>query len=245
MDISNISKKWRILIVFVGYCLLIFLVLWAIDGLILPSITSGTANKTVPRLAGLSLQKAQRTISSKGLVIEIAKEIYNEKAPIGTVITQMPAANSIVKEGRIIYVTVSKGKELVSVPSLSGLQQRAAKINLMKVGLELGKISYEFSDKYGKDTIVAQSSQAGTKVQYGDHINITISKGYEIQIKIPSLIGLSFTEAKELLTELGLTLGTLDYKPDGTYLPDVVINQFPLPGGVAVPEQSVNLTITK
>ncbi|MPN48829.1 hypothetical protein SDC9_196441 [bioreactor metagenome] len=115
----------------------------------------------------------------------------------------------------------------------------------MKVGLELGNISYDFSDNVGKDTIISQSIAPNAKVPYGQLVNIVISKGSEAQIKVPSLIGLSLSEATNILSELGLIVGNIGYKPDATYLPDVITDQSPQPGLIAAPGDAVNITITK
>jgi serine/threonine-protein kinase len=222
-----------------------YLLYLAVDRAFLPSITSGTAAIEVPKVIGMQLDAAQKAIINRGLRIEVAKEVYNESVPLGSVVTQVPVAKSIVKEGRYIFVTISKGKELIAVPHIVGLNQRTAKINLMRVGLELGNTTYDFSDDIGKDTIISQSSKPGAKLPYGEYVHIVISKGSEKQIKIPSLIGLTLTEAMQLLKESDLILGTVEHKPDGTFLPDIVIKQFPLSGEIVQPESTVNVTITK
>jgi serine/threonine-protein kinase len=216
----------------------------AIDRVFLPNIVSGSATIEVPKITGMKFDDAQKIINSKGLDIEIAKEVYNESLPAGSVVTQVPVAESVVKKGRYIFVTISKGKELVKVPYIMGLLQRTAKINLMQSGFELGNITYDFSENVGKDMIISQSHKPGARIPYGEKINIVISKGSEKQIKIPSLIGLSLSEATKLLNESDLIFN-VSYRPDGTFLPDIVIEQSPNPGEIATSETTINITVTK
>jgi serine/threonine-protein kinase len=213
----------------------------------LPNIISGSATIEVPKIVGMKYSSAQKIISSGGLELEIAKEVYNESFPAGFIITQVPVAKSIVKAGRYIFVTVSKGKELVPVPYVTGLVQRTAKINLMKAGFEFGNITYEFDENVGKDMIISQSHKPGAKIPYGERIDVVISKGPERQIKVPFLIGLLATEAIKLLNESGLVLGNITYIYDGTYLPDanIVVEQSHQPGEIVVPETVINITVAR
>jgi len=190
-------------------------------------------------------KNAQQLIRSKDLTIEIAKEVYSDRIPQGSIVSQIPTPNSIVKKGRCVYVTLSKGKELVSVPFLKGLNSRTAKINLMKAGLELGDTKFDFHDNIGKDTIISQSQTPGSKVTYGTLINIVVSKGSEKQIKIPYLIGLTYIEATTLVNESGLTIGNITYQTDRTYISDVIISQSPKSGEIVGPDTQINLIMTK
>ena len=222
-----------------------YLVYVAIDRILLPNIVSGSAIIEVPKITGMSYNSAQKVIKGKGLDIEVAKEVYNESLPVGSVVTQVPVAESVVKAGRCIFVTVSKGKELVQVPYITGLMPRAAKINLMKAGFEIGEVVYVFNDNIGKDIIISQSHKAGAKIPYGEKINLIISKGPEKQIKVPLLIGLSLVEATILLSESGLSVKNITYVPDGTYLSDIVIGQSPNPGEIVTPETLINITVVR
>jgi serine/threonine-protein kinase len=222
-----------------------YIVYLAIDRVFLPNIVAGAATIEVPKITGLKFNDAQKIISNKGLDIEIAKEVYNESLPAGSVVTQVPVAESVVKKGRYIFVTISKGKELVQVPYITGMRQRSANINLMQAGFELGRITYEFSENVAKDMIISQSHKPGARIPYGEKINIVISKGSEKQIKIPFLIGLLLSEATKLLDESDLILGNILFRPDGTYLPDVVIEQSPNPGEIATPQTVINITVAQ
>jgi len=240
-----LSRGTRILILIVVYILFLFLALVVIDKLVLPSMTSGQATINVPNVIGQSEQIARRQIQSKNLTFEIDKKLYSDKVPEGCIISQIPLPKSLVKEGRFVYVTVSKGKELVKVPYITGQTSRNAKLNLMKVGLEVGKIEYIFSETVGKDTIIKQSISAGKEVPFGNQINIVVSKGTEIQLKVPMLIGLSELEAISLLNESGLSLGQSEIRKDNTFMPNYVIDQIPPPGTIAGPNTIIKIIVAE
>ena len=111
--------------------------------------------------------------------------------------------------------------------------------------LEIGKVDYDFSETVGKDTIIQQSISAGKKIPYGSQINIVVSKGSEVQLKVPMLIGLLQDEATVLINELGLTLGNIEYRRDNTYFPNIVIEQQPPPGTIATPQTTIKIIVTE
>ena len=240
-----LSRETRIFIVVALYLLTLFLVLMVIDRFILPSMTSGQATIRVPNVIGEPEDKARKQIQSRNLTFEIDKRLYSDKIPEGSIISQVPLPRSLVKEKRFVYVTVSKGRELVKVPYITGQSSRNAKLNLMKLGLEIGKIDYEFSDVVGKDTIIRQSISAGKNVPFGSQVNIIISKGAEFQLKVPMLIGLSEYEAVSLINESGLTLENIEYRQDNTYFSNVVIEQIPSPGTTATPQTIIKIVIAE
>jgi len=239
------SRLRKFIIVFFVYLLVLLLAIVLIDNIIFPSIVSDKKTATVPNVQGRSLSEARRLLGNSDLELEVTKEIYSEKSKPGCVVSQKPKANSKVKSGRVVFVTISKGRELVPVPYLIGLQLRSAKINLMKSGFELGEVYYDFSDNIPQDAIISQSKQAGSKIPYGERIDITVSKGGEEQIKIPNLLGMTQSEARVAIDESGLLLGTVYEKVDGTYLPGIVIQQYPSPGETAKSGAYINITITK
>ncbi len=240
-----LSRGTRIFIVAFVYLLLLFLVLMVIDRFVLPAMTAGQATISVPNVIGLNIENAKKQIAINNLTFEIEKKIYNDKVPEGAVISQIPLPKSLVKQGRFVYLTVSKGKELVSVPYLKGQASRNAKLNLMKAGLEVGKIDYEFNDDVGKDTIISQSIAPAKKIPYGSQVNLLVSKGPEKQLKVPMLIGLPKNEAIRLIEELELGLGSIEYIKDNTYFPNIVIEQVPPPGTIATPQTTIKIVITE
>ncbi len=244
----NLFKKGKYMpyaAVVIAYAAVLFLIYLLIDRVVFPGITSSDGIAIVPEIQGKDFGTAKSRLAEQGLGIEIVKEVYSEKYKSGTVVNQTPAANAQVKSGRAIFVTVSKGKETVVVPYITGLTMRTARVALLKSGLELGNVSYEFSEKFGKDTVMLQGKPAGARVPYGEAVGIVMSKGAENQIKIPNVTGLGLAEAKAAIEESGFVLGEIKYLSDETYLPGLVMEQLPAAGEVAATGTTINITITK
>lgn len=231
--------------VVVGFFASLFLLFIIFDNLVMPYLVHNKSIVRVPNVIGKTLADAEREIYNGELQYKVTKEIYNEKYPQGYVIAQLPNGGMTVKSGRPIYLTLSKGKETIPVPYLIGTNIRNAKTQIMQRGLELGNITYDYSDIYGKDTVMIQSKAAGLYVPYGDRIDIVVSKGSINQARIPNLIGLSFDEISSVLSESGFTLGQVTYQRNETYLPNTVIDQSPKADETADAGTQINIVLAK
>lgn len=242
---EKFKKTIPYIIASAGFILTVFLTVIIFDLLVIPSLIKGKDTVSVPDLTGKSLSLAEKSLSELGLKVGTIVQQYNEKYSEGTVFNQSPKAGSEVKSGRTIYLTVSKGKELVRVPYLIGQGLRTARISLSNLGLEIGQVSYDFNDTFGVDTVIIQSIPSGREIQYGSMIDLIVSKGPENQIKVPSLIGMTYEDAQNLIIETGLIVGGVSYQQHETYLPNTVVSQNPAPGTLLPAEGKITLVVSK
>lgn len=243
----NLSPKIAMpyFVILMIFILSLYLVFLLFDGVIMPSIVHSKELIKVPNLTGKNLDEGIAVIASKKMAYKISHEIYSEEFPSRTIVQQVPYPDSEVKEGRTIYLTVSKGKETVSVPYLISLTISQARIELMKRGLELGEINYDFSETIGKDTIMSQSIFASKYVPYGSVIDITVSQGSNAIIEIPNLVGLWLEEVHYVITENGFELGNITYQSSETFTPNTVISQFPSQGELHPKGTRIDVTVSK
>lgn len=228
-----------------GYGAALLVLVLIIDYFLMPAIVHSNEKVKVPNVVGKKLDLAELELRRFDLSSEISREIYSEKIPAGNVISQTPNARAEVKAGRPIFLVVSKGKETVPVPYMIGSNMRNARVVLLQRGLEMGRVDYQFSDYYPKDTIISQSIQAGKYVPYGSRLDIVISKGSETQSIVPTLIGYSFEEIHSVLQLNGFVLGTVSYRASETYLPNTVIEQSPNADEQAAPGTAISIVVSK
>lgn len=245
----NTASFWKKVepyaIVIFGYAAALLIFILIFDNLVMPYAVHSNETVKVPSIVGKDFEVAKRELSRADLGSRVIRESYSEKYPQGFVLTQTPSPGAMVKSGRPILITVSKGKEKVAVPYLIGSNIRNARVSLLQRGLELGDIFYKFNENYPKDTIFAQSKQAGILVPYGSKIDITVSKGSELQNRVPMLIGYSLEEVEEALAESGFILGGVSYRVSETYLPNTVIDQTPKPDMTAPPGTAISIIVSK
>jgi len=90
------------------------------------------------------------------------------------------------------------GSTKVVVPSLAGLTEAQAEVELAKVGLEIGEVTTENSAETSIGIIMDQNPDAGAEVEPGAAVNITVSAGLE-KATVPDLAGMTEAQAIEAL----------------------------------------------
>lgn len=133
----------------------------------------------IPDFLNMDSTEVMRQIVKLGLLVGETEFEYNDTVESGKVISQTPSAGSIVKQGQIIDLVISKGiekVESVTVPYLVGMTADEAKATLEGLNLKLGKIKEEYNDAEA-GYIIRQSLSIGTTVEKGTKVDITVSKG--------------------------------------------------------------------
>ncbi len=222
----------------------IFLLVVIADKFIMPIIIHSSSTVVVPNFVGMSQDEAKVLIAERGLQVAGIREVYSDALARGSIANQLPYPGAEVKEGRRIYLSVSKGKEILKMPRLLGLTMRDARLGLMRIGLQIGSITYEFSESVEKDKVMSQSFPIDYNVHYGESVDIVISKGSERQITMPNVEGLTLDEAKQTLDDAGI-LYAVEYEKNGTLLANTVIAQQPAAGESLQPTTKALLTVVK
>ena len=123
----------------------IFLVLLAVAGgaaYLTLRILIPPENIEVPQIVGKKLDEAVIILSKNSLSLRVTGEKYSAKVPPDVVISQVPSPGVKVRKDRSIEVVISKGKRVISVPYVIGMELREAKVFLSQKGLKIGYLSY-------------------------------------------------------------------------------------------------------
>lgn len=227
------------------FFLSVYLLLMVFDAWIMPAMIHNRDMVKVPNVTGANLKSASSALKQRGLNFGISTEQYSEEYPPETVIMQVPAADIEVKVGRTVYLTLSKGKEKVSVPHLIGQHLNTARFELMKRGFQIGEITYEFSDLIAKDSIIKQSISSGKIVPYGEIVHLVVSKGSDAQVPVPSLIGHTLDEARDILSAKGFIIGNIQYNVSETFTSNTIIGQNPSQSELAPHGTRIDIVISK
>ncbi|MDN5363642.1 MAG: eukaryotic-like serine/threonine-protein kinase [Eubacteriales bacterium] len=142
-------------------------------------LSKGVETVSVPDVRGKEVQYARFALEDRGFKVEITYE-FSDTVPQDRVIDQAPEPGSWVEKGSTVTLTVSKGKEpkFVTVPDLVGRTLEEAKKLLEDLGLSLNdEIGRQSSDEYFKDRVISQEPAAGTQLQEGEAVKVTVSNG--------------------------------------------------------------------
>jgi serine/threonine-protein kinase len=92
----------------------------------------------------------------------------------------------------------------ISVQSVVGQEEAAARATLEAQGLTVSVVRKP-NDDVAKGLVVKQDPAAGTKVNEGENVELTVSAG-KGDVKVPDVVGLDFEEAQSTLQDAGLNV---------------------------------------
>ena len=90
------------------------------------TVTYEPSTIAVPNITGLTESAALSALTGAGLVAGTITEQYSPTVPVGNVISQAPAAGTLVSLGSAVAFVVSLGVQPVPVPNVTGLTESAA-----------------------------------------------------------------------------------------------------------------------
>ena len=167
-------------------------------------VSKGVDMKTVPEVTGKSQDEAQRSLTDAGLAVGAVTDAYSEDVPQGQVISQSVAAGTPLAHDSAVDIVLSKGREPLTVPTLSGLSASAAKSAIEDLGL-VAAPTEAYSDTVAEGQVISQQTREGSTLHRGDSVAYTVSKGPE-KVAIPDVVGLQREEARSLLEGAGFTV---------------------------------------
>ncbi|MER7640989.1 Stk1 family PASTA domain-containing Ser/Thr kinase [Streptomyces sp. NPDC126522] len=135
------------------------------------TVSKGSA-VDVPDVTGEDLEDAKADLQEAGLTVKVAATQVTSEYDAGQVARQTPAGDSQAAEGDTVTLTLSKGPEMVEVPSVVGASVDAATKLLEQSGFEV-KEDRGLLGLFG-DTVKKQSVDAGEQAPKGSTITITI-----------------------------------------------------------------------
>lgn len=200
----------------------------------------------VPDVSGMSEDDAQRALEDKGLKVGTSEFVYNDSVAEGEVIGTTPSAGAEVTEDTEIIMKVSKGAERKTVPNIKGMTESAARSALSDAGLEVGSVTYDYNDSVEKGNVVSQSLDSGKKVSKGTTIDFAVSNGKkpEEKLNVPGVIGVSEANARKMLSNAELGVGTVTYQANDTVGAGLVISCSPGVGNSVSKGTKVNLVVS-
>jgi len=135
-------------------------------------LSSGPEPRTVPELTGTALAVATTALDAETLLIAVGLEEFSATIPIGHVISQSPIAGTVVEFGTTVTVILSKGPDLVSIPSLAGLNPNGVTVALRDAGFTLGTIDGNTALPFKNATVAGVLVAVGQQFPRGTVVDV-------------------------------------------------------------------------
>lgn len=207
-------KKHRFLFINIGCIVAVFVVAFIAFDIWLDSYTDHGENVTVPDFRGLDFDAAQILAAKDGLQVKVNDTLSVDDVAPGAIVDHFPSANSKVKRGRTIYLSINSiTPVMVVMPKVTNVSLRQATQMLENNGLRIGVIEYKpdfannyvFEQRYNLKTI-----EPGTKIPKGSAVDLLVGQGGDgVVVAIPSLLGLPWSAISDSLMARGLNINPI------------------------------------
>ncbi len=142
-----------------------------VDSTVDVNVSTGPKQVGVPGVVGQPYENAAGQL--KGAGFAVSRVDAANAAPVDQVVSQSPGAGSTAAKGTTVTLTVSKGPEMVTVPSVTGNDVDTAKQRLTQAGLTVSVLQQDVTDPAQDGLVLAQSPPHG-KLQQGSTVTITV-----------------------------------------------------------------------
>jgi beta-lactam-binding protein with PASTA domain len=191
---------------------------------------------TVPGVVGLTQAAATAAIVAADLTVGTVTSATSTTIPIGRVASATPRAGTTLPPFSPVALVISLG---TTVPALVGLTEAAAIVQITENGMTVGTITRVNSATAPAGIVISQAPDAGVAVDIGTVVNFTVSLG----ARVPSVTGLSQSDAQTAITTAGLT-SSVTTSNSSTVARGSVISETPAAGSNVAPGSVVSLVVS-
>ena len=192
-------------------------------------VSAGPEPIEMPRVTGLTRDRAEGRLESLGLEVETVISFHDEVEE-GLVISQNPSPGADINPGWSVQIVVSKGPDEIELEELSGRSVDEVSALLQESGMEVA-VEQESSDEVEVGFVIRTEPPGGALLEPGSRVVVVESTGPPF-ITVPDLTGSTTEDAKVTLSGLGLMLEVAGshVSVSDPSLDDRVARQAPEPG---------------
>jgi beta-lactam-binding protein with PASTA domain len=216
-----------------------------------------TREVAVPDLVGKTPGEARRIAELNGFQFEVERQYYSPKIPAGLVLSQLPPAGTHIRRGWQIRVAESLGPQRVEIPNVIGQSERAAEINILRRGLDVGAVAQVQLAGLPVDQVIAQSPPASASSISAPKISLLAAQMPQPQaLLMPSFIGQTVSAATAALKDAGLRVASIsEAASTNAAVPGatpsiappqpaaIIVSQNPAPGTKVIVDSAVNFEV--
>ena len=207
-------------------------------------VSRGPENAGVPNVVGSDRSSAISALEAAGFKVSEGTPQYSDTVAEGIVISQDVAGGSQVKKGTTVTIIVSRGQEMVTVPSVVGMTYAQAESQLSQQGLKATRGSEEYSADVPAGSVISQSIAAGSNTAKNSTVTLVISKGQEL-VELPDVTGMAASSAESKLSQSGFAVSRGSEEYSDTVQEGCVIRQSESAGSKLAKGSTVTIIVSK
>jgi len=209
------------------------------------NVSQGPAPITLPALAGLSTDAASLAIAEAKAVPGTIDEVFNGDVEEGLVISATRESDGgDVSQGGDYFegLNVNLMVSLGGIPDVTGESVDDAISILEDKNLVATSGEETYSDTIAEGDVISVAAAEEGPIRAGSTLILTVSRGPE-PVEIPNVIGMSWSEGKQVLTDLGFKLN-YNLAADAIAAIISIKSTDPAAGTLAAKGSSISLTPT-
>jgi beta-lactam-binding protein with PASTA domain len=202
----------------------------------------------------MDLVNAMVRLQEKGLYARVQLR-HSSTLPKGMVIEQRPRAGSVVKAGRRIVLTVSKGPVVGQIGNYVSRDVASVRVELQSMFpaeeeqfIKIREPIMFVYDDADPGTVIRQSPEPGTAVREGEvtYVDLVVSRGPQgNMVTTANYLGKPFRQIMDELVEKGIPFTFSSRAAQANEAGGVVVKQIPAPNEEAPENTVVVLTVTE
>ena len=197
----------------------------------------------VPNVVGQSQANATSAIDDAGLTVGTVTSEASDTVPAGNVISQSPAAGSMVSSGSSVDFVVSLGPASIVVPDVVGFSRTVAEDRIAAAGLAVGAVTERADSTVPAGDVISQSPDAGVLAAPGSDVDLVVSLG-PANVAAPDVTGQGRAAAENAIAAAGLVVGTVTEEANASVPDGDVISQNPTGGTLVAAGSAVDLVVS-
>ena len=139
------------------------------------TVSTGTAQGTVPNVVGMDVTNAENTLIASGLTLGSKTETAGPE-PAGQVVSQDPPSGSAAAAGAAVNVVVSSGPATAPVPSVLNLSRGDAEAAISDAGFTADTQEQSVGDPAQDGIVISQNPAGDSKRPQGSTVSIVIGR---------------------------------------------------------------------
>lgn len=172
----------------------------------------------VPNLHARTPAEARRLAEQDGLTAQVDRQYYSATVPEGRIISQTPAAGSIVRRGWNVRFAVSLGPQRVTIPQVVGQSQRAAGITLQQRGLDVSVSEINVPGAPPGQVLAQDPPANATDVSAPKVSMVVAGDAGPDAFLMPSFVGRPLGSVALAVTSAGFSLGKVTIADQSTLM---------------------------
>jgi len=197
----------------------------------------------VARVIGLPVETAERQLEQQGFRPKAEDRESDPAVPADHVLWQDPPPGVELESGTVIQLTVSDGPANTQIPDLSDFDFEPAVRVLRAGGFRLGAVDSVAAGQPA-GVVISTRPPVGASRPSGTTVDLVVSRG-PATIRVPNVVGLDRSAARELLENSGLQVGEIQTRVSRRLRPGQVIEQRPAAGTLSPREAAIRLIIAR